>query len=62
MSLAYEQRTQGFVTSRCCSNGEKDHQASGLGMARAEEAEVCRGIIKRPDWLIPARDLVSRFL
>jgi hypothetical protein len=32
-----------------CRNEEKDHEASGLRVDRAEAAEVCRGIIKRPD-------------
>jgi len=27
-----------------CRNEEKDHEASGLRVDRAEKAEVCRGI------------------
>jgi len=30
-----------------CRNGEKDHGSLGDGVAREEEAEVCRGIIER---------------
>jgi len=30
----------------CCRNGEKDHGSLGVGVARAEEAEVHRGIIE----------------
>jgi hypothetical protein len=44
MSLADERRTRVGKPLECRRNGEKDHEASGLEVARAERAEVRRGI------------------
>jgi len=43
------QRTKAEKPLECCRNGEKDHGSLEVGVARAEEAEVRRGIIERPD-------------
>jgi len=42
--LADEQRTWVGKPLESCRNEEKDHEASGLRVDRAEKAEVCRGI------------------
>jgi len=44
LKLADEQRTWVGKPLESCRNEEKDHEASGLRVDRAEKAEVCRGI------------------